>query len=157
MIGPGWGVSGQFRDHRTQQRSGGAQSLALAGVAGQVREHARQMGARGAIQLRSLAMPSSWWAAAKQSSSASVRSGFLAPPPPRAGLIDRAAAYAALWHYGARVGVEEPGGFLRQLMAVIAAADPPHRARLSRGFLGLVAAAQLDEDGPAGIDRLREI
>jgi hypothetical protein len=76
---------------------------------------------------------------------------------PRAGLIDRAAAYAALWHYGARVGVEEPGGFLRQVMAAIAAADPPHRARLSRGFLGLVAAAQLDEAGPAGIDRLREI
>jgi len=74
---------------------------------------------------------------------------------PRAGVVDRAAACAALWHYGARVDVEEPDGFLRQLMAVIAAADPPHRARLGRGFSGLVAAAQPAEDGAAGLDRLR--
>jgi hypothetical protein len=55
------------------------------------------------------------------------------------------------------VDVEEPDGFLRQLMAVIAAADPPHRARLGRGFPGLVAAAQLAEERPAGLDRLRDI
>jgi hypothetical protein len=76
---------------------------------------------------------------------------------PRAGLIGRTEASAALWHYGARVGVEEPGGFLRQLMAVNAAADPPHRAGLARGLPGLVAAG-LDRPEVAWLrDRLAQI
>jgi hypothetical protein len=53
--------------------------------------------------------------------------------------------------------VDEPDKFSQQLMAVIAAADPPHRARLARGYPGLVAAAQLAEDAPDGLDRLGEI
>lgn len=83
------------------------------------------------------------------------------PTEARAALMSLAVepkdAYAALWHFGERHGVPEPGSFYQALAAAIAAADPYNRLRLSYAFPGTVIAVLLAQEFSDGVARLRAI
>lgn len=65
-------------------------------------------------------------------------------------------AHHVLWHYGASGG-REPGSFISALMEAIARADPINRRHLSTAFPSYVAACELAESRPNGIDTLAEL
>ena len=70
------------------------------------------------------------------------------------GITPTAAAHV-LWHYGE--GGYKPGAFIASLIAAIAKADRPNRARLALGFPEYVAACELADRTPGGLETLNNI
>lgn len=64
-------------------------------------------------------------------------------------------AQHVLFHFGA--GGYQPGSFTQQLITTIAMADPGNQARMALGFPNEVAAVQLAQNDPNGIDQLQRI
>ncbi|MGR6922650.1 hypothetical protein ACU635_51065 [[Actinomadura] parvosata] len=64
-------------------------------------------------------------------------------------------AHHVLWHYG-EPGME-PGSFTKDLIALIARADPHNRRRLAAEYPGYVAACNWAEATDSGIADLRQI
>jgi hypothetical protein len=64
-------------------------------------------------------------------------------------------AHHVLWHYG-EPGME-PGSFTKDLIALIARADPHNRRRLAAEYPGYVAACNRAEATDTGIANLRQI
>jgi hypothetical protein len=75
--------------------------------------------------------------------------------------ISQELAHEVLWHYGCSGiadGVQygiRPGGFKTNLFSTISAADAENRKKLAFAFPAEVAACELIEHHPAGVDTLR--
>lgn len=67
----------------------------------------------------------------------------------------RDVAAHVLWHYGE--SGHRPGSFTVALLSAIASADPTNRRLLALGFPHYVAACDLAEREPDGIEQLRRI